>query len=292
MRFTPVFKIILGVLTFALVGISVGKCEEGQPIPENELPKFLGPVPPDQVTWRVLEGPDFTVYYGKANPPLAGSLGFYLGGWPQEMEPGQTTFRSRLGRFPVEWHRSARGDGSIYQEAIVRIGSYFKADVWADAPNQTEMNKLLAVLGRLPTFADGTLPDRYQESQAEIAQEQRISSLIWIGWSAFVLAGAWVVDRTCRRRKFLPAGRLLMFAGAVAAAIVVTIGGLALSTTFLSRPDQYAANLVIFWFHAAHGLLLLTAAAAVAGLALLFALGLFLVRQIRSASRWKSVAAR
>ncbi|HEV2806673.1 MAG TPA: hypothetical protein VGW57_17240 [Chthoniobacterales bacterium] len=219
----------MGVFALTAVGISESKCQEGDPIPENELLRFLGPLPAHQVTWRVVEGVDFSVYYGKANPPLAGSVGFYIGGWPQKMEPGQMTFRSRLGRFPVEWHRSVKDGGSIYQEAIIRIDNYFRADVWADAPNETEMSKLLAVLGRLPMFAHGTVPDRYQEMQAQIAQEQRISSLTWIGWSTAAGAAAWLVDRMCRRRQFSIPGRWLTFAATILAAIAITIGALALS---------------------------------------------------------------
>jgi hypothetical protein len=292
MRFTPVFKIILGVLAFAFVGSPGSRCEDGKPIPENELLRFLGPLPADQVTWRVVEGVDFSVYYGKANPPLAGSVGFYIGGWPQKIEPGQMTFRSRLGRFPVEWHRSVRDDGSIYQQAIIPIDSYFRADVWADAPNETEMNKLLAVLGRLPMFANGTVPDRYQEMQAEIAQEQRISSLIWIGWSTVAGAAAWLVDRMCRRRQFSISGRWLTFAATILAAIAITISALALLSNLVGQNEPYAENFVIHWFHIVGGRLLLTAAAAVAGLALLFALIWFLARQLRAAHRGKSIATR
>src|SRR5438270_1178294 len=116
MRFTPVFKIILGVLTFAIVGISNSRCEEGQPIPENELPRFLGPVPPDQISWRAVRGPDFDVYYGKANPPLSGTVGFYFGGFPQDLKSSPTIVKSRLGRFSIKWNRSIAADGSIEQE--------------------------------------------------------------------------------------------------------------------------------------------------------------------------------
>jgi hypothetical protein len=290
MRFTPRFGALLIALT--VIGVSRTRGQEGEPIPQNELPRFLGPVPADQVTWRVVEGPDFTVYYGKANPPLAGSLGFYVGGWPQKMEPGQSTFRSRLGRFPVEWHRWVSDDGSISQQAIIRIDNWFKADVWAEAPNQTEMDKLLAVLGRLPTFANGILPDRYRELQAELVQEDRIGWLIWICWSAAVLAAAWLVDRALWRRKFSPAGRLLAFAATALAAIAVTFGGIALLATLPGNPDQFAVNLGISWYHKAHGFLLFTAAAALAGLALLLALGLMLARQLRAVSRRKSLAVR
>jgi hypothetical protein len=192
----------------------------------------------------------------------------------------------------VEWHRSVSNQGSIHQETIVRICSAFKAHVWVDAPSQTEMNKLLAVLGQLPTFANGTLPVGYHEIGAEFAQEELIGWLVWLGWSAAVLAGAWLVDQICRRREFSPQARLLAFAGAVVATILVTIGGLALSFALWTSDDRYAANFVTHWFHVADGLLLLTAAAAVAGVALLSGLGLFLARQIPRARKPRPLAVR
>jgi hypothetical protein len=292
MRFTPVFKIVLGVFALTAVGISESKCQEGEPIPENELTSFLGPVRPEQITWRMVRGPDFTVYYGTANPPLAGTAGFYVGGWPQKVEPGQVTFRSRLGHFPVEWHRTVNNDGSIRQEAIARIDSAFKGHVWANAPNQTEMTRLLAVLGQLPTFAHGHLPERYRELQAEFDQEERVAWLIWIGWSAVVGAAAWLVDRMGRRREFSIPGRWLTFAATILAAIAITFGGLELATRIPFGPDQLAINVAISWYYKAQGFLLLTAAAAVACLALLIALGLMLVWRFRRASRSKSLAAR
>ena len=121
-------------LTFALIGVSHASGEGGKRIPEDELPRFLGHVPPDQLTWHVVNGPDFIVYYGKANPPLAGSVGFYLGGFPQDLERSQTTFRSRLGRFSVKWHRRVAADGSIHQETVMVLDRVMgmRAHVWAE----------------------------------------------------------------------------------------------------------------------------------------------------------------
>jgi hypothetical protein len=294
MRFSPVSTTVLCAMTLAVACVSRGSGKDPQPIPENELPRFLGPVSSDQFTWRVTEGPDFEVYYGKANPPLDGSVGFYFGGFPQDMNPGQTTVKSRLGRFPIKWHRRVAADGSIEQEGIILIDSVMslRAHVWANAPNETQLDNVLSVVGRLPTFASGAVPSRFQELHDLFAKEQRIRRLVWIGWSAAVLATAWLVDRMCRRRKFSIARRLLMFAGAIVVAIVVTIGGLLLSAALAARDNEFAGNFVIYWYHVANGFVLLTAAAAIAALAILFALGSLFIRQVRGAVRSKSMAPR
>ncbi len=256
-----------------ILGVLHALGQDGNPIPADELPKFLGDVPPDQITWRVVDGPDFVVYHGKASPPLAGSVGFYLGGWPQDLQPAQTTVRSRLGRHRAKWRRSISVDGSIHQEAIIRLGGALdmKAHVWAEAPSETELNKLLAVVGQLPTFSSGALPDRFKELDTLLGEEQRVRRLIWICWSALVVAGAWLVDLYCRRRQVYAAFRWLILAGVIATSIAVTIGGVTLSPVF-----------VIDWFHKANMLLLLTSAAVVFVFVLLIATGLFVARVFRN----------
>ncbi|MFN2624144.1 MAG: hypothetical protein ABR611_15005 [Chthoniobacterales bacterium] len=274
MRFTPVLKITLGVLTFAVVGISDSKCEEGNPIPENELPRFLGRVRPDQFTWRVMIGPDFEVYHGTANPPLAGTVGFYFGGAPQKLKASPTIVKSRLGRFPIKWNRSIGTDGSIEQEAIIVIDSAMelKAHVWASAPNESQLNNMLSVVGQLPTFASGAIPERFEEYHDIAVSEQRGRRLIWAGWWALIIAAGWVVDRFCRRRKMSAAARLLGFAGVIALTIGITIAALA-----TSHPD-----IVIIWFHRANGLLLFWATVALCVVTLALAAALFLVRLFRN----------
>jgi hypothetical protein len=258
MRFTPV----LLTLTLAVLGVPSASSQDGEPIPEKELPRFLGPVSSDQFTWRVVEGPDFEVYYGKANPPLAGSVGFYFGGFPQDLKPAKTMFKSRLGRFPVKWYRSIGADGSIEQEAIILIDSVMglKAHVWAKAPKENQLDNLLSVVGQLPTFASGAVPHRFQEFHDMFSEEQRIRRLIWVCWSALMIAGAWLVDRFCRRRQVSAAFRLLIFAGVIAFAIAATIGGVAMSPAF-----------VMDWFRKAYLLLLLAAAGSVCAVAVLLA---------------------
>jgi hypothetical protein len=280
MRLTPVLKAIVSLFTFAVVGIPAADCSEGVPIPEKDLARFLGPVPRDQLTWTVMPGPDFDVYYGKANPPLAGSVGFYLGFAPQNLEFGQTKLKSRLGHFPVEWHRSVGADGSIEQEAIIvvdRVGPVC-AHVWASAPNQNHLNSLLPVLGKLPIFASGLLPGRFEETHYEMLKEERIRRISWAPWSVLLLGGAWVVDRFCRRRQLSGAARCLAFAGVIAFMIAVTIGGVLGSS-----------NLGIHWFRIANMRPVFCTAGVLCVVALLLGVLLFLVRACRTRSRGQTL---
>lgn len=249
--------------------------QDGAPIPEDELPAFLGRVPSGQFAWRVVNGPDFVVYYGKPNPPLVGSTGFYLGGWPQHLEPGQSTVRSRLGRFAAKWRRSVSPDGSIHQEAIIVLGGVLdmKAHVWAEAPNEDQLQKLLSVLGQLPTFSSGAIPACFQSLQDLLAGEQRIRRMIWICWCAFALTGAWLVDRIYRRRRVSAARRSVISAGAIAASIAATVAAVALLPA-----------IVMDWFRIANVLFLLAAAGIVLVIALLLAGGLFLVGLFRAST--------
>jgi hypothetical protein len=256
-----------------VIATPTARGQEGDPIPGDELPAFLGRVPPGEFDWRVFKSIDFDVYYGKPNPPLVGSTGFYLGFAPQDLEPGHSMVISRLGRFRAKWHRNVGPDGSIRQEAIIALGGILdlKAHVWAEAPNEDQLQKLLSVLGRLPIFSSRWIPARFQSLQNDIAEEQRGRRIIWVCWSALIIVGAGLLDRFCRRRQSSVAFRLLTFAGVIAFAIATTIGGVAMSPSF-----------VIDWFRRAYVLLLLTAAGAVCAVAVLLGLGLFLIRLFRT----------
>jgi hypothetical protein len=275
LRFVPRTEWIASLLSALAVVLATATAwgEEGEPIPEEELPAFLGSVQPAQFAWRVFHSIDFDVYYGKPNPPLVGSTGFYLGFAPQDLERGHSTVISRLGRFRAKWHRNVDPDGSIRQEAIIALGGVLdlKAHVWAEAPNEDQLQKLLSVLGQLPTFSSGWIPARFQSLQNDVAEEQRMRRLIWISWCALVLAAAWLVDRICRRRSASAARRSVIFAGVIAFAIAATIGGVAMSPSF-----------VIDWFKRAYVFLLLTGAGAVCAVAGLLGLGLFLIRLFRT----------
>ena len=98
-------------------------------------------------------GPDFDVYYGHANPPLSGKIGFYLGGWPDfHPDADSTLVRGRLGIYPVQWHRKVAADGSVSQKTLIHMDDYWRADVWVDAKSQAELDRLLDVVAKLPNF--------------------------------------------------------------------------------------------------------------------------------------------
>ncbi len=252
-----------------------------QPLSPDELAKFLGPVPADQFTWKVLEGPDFSVYYGEPHPPLTGTVEFYVGGAPGEFKPSRTAVKSRLGRFRVTWHRTTNDDGTIHQETIDDAMG-LKAHVWAEAPNEVEMTKLLSVVGRLPIFSAGAIPARYRVFHDIFAREQRIRRMIWIGWCALTLAIASVIDWFARRRRFSVAARLFAFGGVIALSIAFTVGTLA---TMPHVPQlRSVSNFLIDSFVKARIIVLFASAAAVAAVAFLFGLCLLILRLFRRAT--------
>jgi uracil phosphoribosyltransferase len=51
-------------------------------MPPKELAEFLGPVSPKKVEWMKSVGSDFDAYYGRALPPLSGTVNIHIGGWP------------------------------------------------------------------------------------------------------------------------------------------------------------------------------------------------------------------
>ncbi len=135
--------------------------QPGEPIAPKELSKFLGPVSPKAFTWTKVRGPDFDVYYGHANPPLVGYVGFYLGGWPDfTPEPDSKVVSGKLGIFSVEWHRAVASDGSVMQEAVIKLNDYWKANIWVAAKQQADVDRLLEVIAQLPTFTRKPEPVR------------------------------------------------------------------------------------------------------------------------------------
>ncbi len=119
----------------------------------EELSKFLGPVSPDAIKWTRSGGVDFVLYHGIAQPPLAGEVGFYLGGHPDfRTGPGSTTVKGHLGIFPAKWHRRIEPNKSVTQNALVHLDYYWQVDIGVNAPRQEDVDKLVAVVSQLPTF--------------------------------------------------------------------------------------------------------------------------------------------
>ena len=152
------------VAAFLLVLPLYMRAEEPKPMPAKELAAFLGPVPANALTWTKYLGPDFEVFYGHANPPVSGDVGFYLGGFPKtrKPEPDSKTIEGKLGIFPVTWHRTAAKDGSISQNALIRLDDSSHVDIWLQAKSQQDVDQILTIISRLPTFTKKPKPKQTQ----------------------------------------------------------------------------------------------------------------------------------
>ena len=134
--------------------------QPGEPMSPQELSEFLGTASLKAITWTKFKGPDFDVYYGHANPPLAGDVGFYLRGWPDfTAEKDWEVIPDKLGIFALEWHRHIASDGSVKQEALIRLDDYWKTHIWISAPHQADVDRLLQVVAQLPTFTKKPKPE-------------------------------------------------------------------------------------------------------------------------------------
>jgi len=133
--------------------------EDAKPMSAKELAEFLGPVSPQAITWKKYFGPDFDVYYGEANRPLAGNVNFYLGGHPSfRPDPDSSAFESRLGIFAVQWHKTIAEDGSVTQRGLIPLDDYWKVDISVHAKSQKDVDGLLAIVSQLPTFTKKPKP--------------------------------------------------------------------------------------------------------------------------------------
>ena len=128
-------------------------------MPPKELAEFLGPVSPKVVEWTKTVGPDFDAYYGRAMPPLSGTVGLHIGGWPHfKRNAASATVAGRLGMFPVTWHRKVAPDGAISQEAVLKLYDLWKVDIWLEAKRQADIDGMIAIVSKLPTFTQKPKP--------------------------------------------------------------------------------------------------------------------------------------
>jgi hypothetical protein len=128
-------------------------------MPPKELVEFLGPVSPKKVEWTKTVGPDFDAYYGRAMPPLSGTVNIHIGGWPHfKPNAASTTVAGRLGMFPVIWHRKVAPDGTISQEAVPQLYGLWKVDIWLEAKRQSDIDGMIAIVSKLPTFTKKPMP--------------------------------------------------------------------------------------------------------------------------------------
>jgi hypothetical protein len=144
-------------LIFLALGFFAGAPQE--PLSAKELPEFLGPVSADAISWTKYLGPDFIVYYGHARPPISADVAFYLGGATRlEPVPNSETVESTLGIYPVQWRRVVAKDGSVEQTALIRLDDWWKVNIGVKAKSQRDMDQLVAIIARLPTFTTKPKP--------------------------------------------------------------------------------------------------------------------------------------
>jgi hypothetical protein len=131
----------------------------GKPMPAKELAEFLGPVSPKAIAWTKSVGTDFDAYTGRAMPPLSGTVNLYIGGWPHfKASAASKTVTGRLGLFPVTWHRKVAPDGTISQETVFRLYGLWKVDIWLEAKRQSDIDGMIAILTKMPTFTEKPKP--------------------------------------------------------------------------------------------------------------------------------------
>jgi len=133
--------------------------EGAKPMAPKELGEFLGPVSPKKVEWTKTVGSDFDAYYGRALPPLSGTVNIHIGGWPHfKRDAKSTAIAGRLGMFPLTWQRKVAPDGTISQEAVLSLYGLWKVDIWLEAKRQSDIDGMIAIVSRLPTFTQKPKP--------------------------------------------------------------------------------------------------------------------------------------
>jgi hypothetical protein len=143
-----------------LLGLLVSIHTAGaKPMSQKELAEFLGPVSPKKIEWTKTVGSDFDAYAGRAMPPLSGTVNIYIGGWPHfKRDAKSSTVSGRLGMFPVTWYRKTAPDGTIRQEATPKLYDLWKVDIWLEAKRQSDIDGMIAIISKLPTFSEKPKP--------------------------------------------------------------------------------------------------------------------------------------
>jgi hypothetical protein len=144
---------------FLLALLLSAQAEGAKPMPPKELAEFLGSVSPKAIEWTKSVGSDFDAYYGRAMPPLAGTVNIHIGGSPHfKHDAKSTAIAGRLGMFPLTWHRKVAPDGTISQEAVLKLYDAWKVDIWFEAKKQSDIDRMIAIVSKLPTFTQKPKP--------------------------------------------------------------------------------------------------------------------------------------
>jgi hypothetical protein len=140
-------------LTVVLALLLSAHAEGAKPMPPKDLAEFLGPVSPKAISWTKTVRSDFDAYNGRAMPPLSGTVNIHIGGWPHfKRDTASATVAGRLGMFPTTWHRTVAPNGTITQEAVLKLYDLWKVDIWFEAKRQSDIDRMIAIVSRLPTF--------------------------------------------------------------------------------------------------------------------------------------------
>lgn len=146
-------------IAFLLVLLLSTYAAGAKPMPPKELAAFLGPVSAKKIAWTKTVGSGFDAYSGRAMPPLAGTVNIHIGGWPHfKRDARSATVAGRLGMFPVTWHRKVAPDGTISQEAVLTLHGFWKVNVWLEAKRQSDVDGMIAIISKLPTFTQKPKP--------------------------------------------------------------------------------------------------------------------------------------
>jgi hypothetical protein len=137
-----------------LAWLAFTHAEATKPLGGKELAEFLGPVSAQKIVWTKTVGSDFDAYSGRAQSPLSGTVNIHIGGWPHFKRDGKSTsIAGRLGMFPLTWYRKVAPDGTISQEAALKLYDAWKVDIWLEAKRQSDIDGMIAIVSQLPTFA-------------------------------------------------------------------------------------------------------------------------------------------
>jgi hypothetical protein len=149
-----------GLLFAPVLALLLSTSAQGaKPMSQKELAEFLGPVSPNKVAWTKTVGSDFDAYSGRAMPPLSGTVNIHIGGWPHfKTNAASATITGRLGMFPLTWHRKIAPDGTISQEAVLKLYDLWKVDIWLEAKRQSDIDGMIAIVSKLPTFTQKPKP--------------------------------------------------------------------------------------------------------------------------------------
>ena len=62
----------------------------------------------------------------------------------------------------MKWDRAVEVDGSVRQSALIHLDRHWQVDIWIRTKQMADLNRLLAIVGQLPTFTKQPKPLPFQ----------------------------------------------------------------------------------------------------------------------------------